>query len=108
MVKARYPHERATRDDLKSRIAQDQRSRLYGTSAQQTLFEKTLSLYRAYLVHGCLGPVDMACVAMTNGDFRDNQWAAQTEKSRRGHDPKFTCNGRLIFDYDNNGKAFVR
>lgn len=108
MVKACQPHERATRDDLKLRVMQSQRSRLHGTSAHQALFEKTLSLYRAYLVHGCLGPTDTSCTAIASADFGDDQWVLQNERSRRGHDPKPTCNGRLIFDYDHSGKAFVR
>jgi hypothetical protein len=106
--KAQQPHERATREDLKLCVTQSQQSRLHGTSAHQTLFEKTLSLYRAYLVHGCLGPADTSTTGAINKDFGDDQWAVQTERSRRGHDPKATCNGKLIFDYDHNGKAFVR
>ena len=102
--KAQQPHEKATRENLKLCVTRSQQSRLHGTSVRQTLFEKTLSLYHAYLVHGCLGPADTSTIV---GDFGDDQWAVQTERSRRGHDPKATCNGKLILDYDHNGKAFV-
>jgi len=54
------------------------------TSAQQALFEKTLSLYRAYRVQGCLGPVDKT-VQVSEEDKQD-EWVVQTQKSHRGHD----------------------
>jgi hypothetical protein len=102
-VEAQKPHENVTREDLKLRVAQQQRP--YGTSAQQALFEKTLSLYRVYRVHGCLGPLDPLAIDTVNDE---DEWAAQNQKARRGHNPKLTCNGCLVFDYDHAGKAFVR
>lgn len=51
--KAREPYIQATREALKSRLQELQHRTI---SAQQALFEKTLSLYRAYRVYGCLGP----------------------------------------------------
>ena len=85
------------------RVAQQQLP--YGTSAQQALFEKTLSLYRAYQVHGCLGPIDSLAINTVNDE---DEWTVQNRKARRGHDPKLTCNGQLVLDYDHAGKAFVR
>ena len=100
------PHQRATREDLRLRLAQDQHVRMHGTSARQALFEKTLSLYRAYCAHGCLGPADAS--TNTKHAAEDNQWISQNKRAQRGHDSKPTCDGELIFDYDLNGKAFVR
>ena len=104
LVKAQQPHERATREDLKRNVTQSQQSRIHGTSACQILFEKPLALYRAYLVHGCLAPVDMS-VAVTTND--NDGWVTQNERSCCGHEPKLTCNGQLISNYDHNGTAFV-
>jgi hypothetical protein len=105
MAKAQQPHLKATYKDLKLRVAQDQRLRVHGTSAHQILFEKTLSLYRTYRSYGCLAPAD-SCIVQSS--TQDDPWIIQNERSRRGHDSKFTCNGQLIFDYDLTGKAFVR
>jgi hypothetical protein len=104
MDEARKPHENVTREDLKLRVAQQQRP--HGTPAQQALFEKTLSLYRVYRVHGCLGPLDP--LTISTADDEGDEWAIQNQKARRGHNPKLTCNGQLAFDYDQTGKAFVR
>jgi hypothetical protein len=105
MVKISEPHLKATRADLKLRLVQDQHIHLQ-TSAHRALFEKSLSLYRAYCTHGCLGPAD----ASTNSEHavEDNQWILQKKRAQRGHDSKPKCDGKLIFDHDLNGKAFVR
>ena len=105
MVKARKPHQSVTHEDIKLRVQEQQPRK---TSAQQALFEKTLSLHRGYRVHGCLGPAEVQLAQDINKDNEDDDWVVQTQKSRRGHDAKLTCGGRLIFDYDHNDKAFVR
>jgi hypothetical protein len=105
MAKARKPHQSVTHSDIKLRAQQQQPRK---TSAQQALFEKTLSLYRGYRVHGCLGPAEAQLAQDSGEDDQDNDWMVQTRKSRRGHDAKLTCSGQLIFDYDRDGKAFVQ
>lgn len=107
MTLARQPHEKATREDLQWRLVQSRQLRVQGRVSYQALSEKTLALYRAYRVHGCLGPPDDN-TNLRNRDLQDDEWAAQVKKARRGHDAKLTCNGQLIFDYDHTGKAFVR
>jgi hypothetical protein len=103
MVNAQKPHQAVTSEDLKRRVHWQRPRR---TSAQQVLFKKTLSLYCAYRIQGCLGPVDET--VQVNREDEQDEWVVQTQKSRQGHDAKLTCNGRLIFDYDYYGKAFVR
>jgi hypothetical protein len=108
MDKAREPHQKATHKDLKRCFTQNQQTPSY-LSAHQALFNKTLSLYRTYRAYGCLGPVDpFVTTAANNTNKDDQQWTAQIERSRRGHDPKLACGGKIIFDYDHDGKAFVR
>ncbi|KAF7969705.1 hypothetical protein HWV62_26162 [Athelia sp. TMB] len=102
---ARIPHTQVTQELLKLRIQQSQR--LHNTnSAEQALFEKTLSVYRAFKVHGCLGPP----VSSPNPPpiSSPTEWETQLQKFRRGAAPKLTCSGKLIFDYNCEGKAFVR
>jgi hypothetical protein len=108
MAKAWKPYQSVTHSDIKLRVQQQQPHKM---SAQQALFKKTLSLYRGYHVHGCLGPTEAQLAQDINEageDDQDNDWMVQTQKSRRGHDAKLTCSGQLIFDYDHDGKAFVR
>jgi hypothetical protein len=106
MLEVQKPHESVTREDLKLHVVQQQRPY---TSAQQALFEKTLLLYRAYRIHGCLGPIDTTIAdAAADEEYQEDDWTRQARKSRRGHHAKLTCNGPLIFDYDYAGKAFVR
>ena len=105
IAKARQPHVKATREALKLRVIESQQGHLYGSLPHQALFEKTLSLYRTYVIHGCLGPPNES---PTDANSQDDQWIDRNERARRGHEPKRSCNGQLIFDYDHNGKAFVR
>jgi len=108
MDKAWEPHQKATREDLKLCFAQNQQTPLY-LSAHQALFNKTLSLYWTYCAYGCLGPVDPFITTAANNTNKDHQqWTAQIKQSQCGHDPKLTCGGEIIFDYDHDGKAFVR
>ncbi|KZP19049.1 hypothetical protein FIBSPDRAFT_955798 [Athelia psychrophila] len=101
------PHETASREALKSRLRQSQLLRNV-TSAQQALFAKTLTLYRSYRVHGCLGSVSLSTPPMPPTDVEDDVWLARLQQIRRGHDPKLTCDGQLIFDYNETGEAFIR
>lgn len=101
------PHETATRDALKSRLRESRKLR-YVSRAQQALFSKTLTLYRSYRVHGCLGPASLPVVPISELGSEVDPWLTQLQKIRRGHDPKLTCDGKLIFDYDGEGEAFVR
>ena len=70
--------------------------------------EKTLSLYQAYHIHGCLSPIDTTIAHTADEEYQEDDWTRQAQKSHRGHHAKLTCNGQLIFDYDYAGKAFVR
>ena len=40
--------------------------------------------------------------------MREGDWNAQKEKARHGHNAKVTCDGRLLFEYDYEGKPYVR
>jgi len=109
MARAREPHEKATREDLRLRVTQNQQITSHSTGARARLCsKKTLSLYRAYRAHGCLGPLDPFIRMAANNAAEVDEWAAQIVQSRRGHDPKLHMWWEIIFDYDHDGKAFVR
>ncbi|KZP25255.1 hypothetical protein FIBSPDRAFT_909652 [Athelia psychrophila] len=90
----RNPHEAATREALQ-------------VPAQRVLFAKTLTLYRSYCAHGCLGPSSPSEFLAASLDDTESAWLARLQEMRRGHNCKVTCDGRLIFDHDTAGQAFT-
>ncbi|KAF7981503.1 hypothetical protein HWV62_33057 [Athelia sp. TMB] len=101
------PHVTATRAALKTRLRESQQ--LQNVSrAEQALLSKTLTLYRSYRILGCLGPASCSALPTTAPDEDEDEWLARLRKIRRGHDPKLTCDGKLVFDHDEAGQAFVR
>lgn len=100
------PYETALREALKAHLTHSQQIQ-NTTSAQQTVFSKTLTLYCSYRTHGCLGSASAPTLSTPPPDD-DDKWLVKLQQIRRGHDPKLTCDGQLIFDYDSMGQAFVR
>ncbi|KZP03615.1 hypothetical protein FIBSPDRAFT_768689, partial [Athelia psychrophila] len=101
------PHEMATRDQLRLRLQESQKL-LNVDITQRALFSKTLSLYRAYRVHGCLGPASPSVFPTPPPEDTEDAWLTRLQQIRRGHDAKVTCDGELIFDHDHMGQAFIR
>jgi hypothetical protein len=77
-------------------------------SLSRDLYKKTFAFWSALCRQGCGVP----CYEPTffSGEEVTSQldWAYQKEQARRGHNPKPTCDGRLIFGRNSMGKAFVR
>ncbi|KAF7975392.1 hypothetical protein HWV62_9607 [Athelia sp. TMB] len=104
------PHVAATRDTLKLYLQELQKLRNV-SDPQQALFAKTLTVYRSYRTLGCLGPVAYSSLiqsAIDNEDDDEDEWCTRLRNIRRGHDPKSTCSGKLLFEHDQEGRAFVR
>ena len=79
------------------------------SSTEHVLLEKTLTLYKSYLMHGCLGSLPDGDSLDSTPKMQDSDLQNKIEKGRRGHTPKLTCPGKLIFDYDHkSGQAFVQ
>lgn len=104
------PHYRADRKELFQRISGARTKRLGGSSndLQQQLLQKTLSLWSSFRRLGCQAPPFEATYFDKSEQERLEQWNEQMDRKRRGHEPKKTCDGRLLFEYDHKGKAFVR
>lgn len=106
----RTPHVAATRETLKLYLQELQKLRNF-SDPQQALFAKTLTVYRSYRTLGCLGPVAYSSLiqsAIDSEDDDEDEWCTRLRNIRRGHDPKSTCNGKLLFEHDQEGRAFVR
>lgn len=104
------PYCRANRDELFQRVSLAQTKRLGGSSGdlQQQLLQKTLSLWSSFRQLGCQAPPFETTYLDKMEQERSERWNDQMDRKRRGHEPKKTCDGRLVFEYDNRGKAFVR
>ncbi|KZP11654.1 hypothetical protein FIBSPDRAFT_913544 [Athelia psychrophila] len=103
-VPCRESHATSDREALKQRLRESRRE----SSATRALFEKTLSLYRSYLVLGCLGPASDHPPPSDIEDREDFAWLVQMQKIRRGHHPEVTCSGRILLEHDYTGQAFIR
>jgi len=76
MSEAQKPHQAVTPEDLKLHVTQQQQPE--GNSTQWALFEKTLSFYRIYRVHGCLGPTDVPAISK---DDEQDEWPVLNQKA---------------------------
>lgn len=104
----RHPHVQASQEDLAMRLQQEMKARTSSSSPRQKLFHKTLAFFVALSKQGCGAPPFEETIYEGEEAERRAERIGQLEKVRRGHEPKTTCPGRLIFEYDRNGAAFLR
>ena len=64
----------------KSRLLQNRQN---NSSVDQVLFEKTLTLYRSYRMHGCLAPPDEGVTSAEDIDLED-KWATPSGEGSTG------------------------
>ncbi len=101
------PHTSPTRADL-TRQLQLQRYTDANTPFH-LVFRKTFALWSALLNVGCTAPLSEATEYFGDERKEREKRLEIQAKARRGHDPKKeTCEGRLLLDYNQAGKAFVR
>ncbi|KAF6743327.1 hypothetical protein DFP72DRAFT_828127 [Ephemerocybe angulata] len=92
--------------ELRERLKADRALRI-GTPAiradstwdlDAALLRRTLSYYEAVRIQGCLAP-KYEETRRTNEEQREYESLQEANtKARRGHDPKETCDGRVIFE----------
>ncbi|KAJ6624512.1 hypothetical protein B0H10DRAFT_1943119 [Mycena sp. CBHHK59/15] len=102
------PHLTVSRDDITDRLHREQLNREKHSSTRSALFKKTLAYFAALSKQGCGAPPHEATIYLSAELEQRESWLLQQEKIRRGHLSKPTCDGRLLFQYDNLGKAFIR
>lgn len=101
-------HVQASRKDLAARLEHEMRMRASSLSPKQKLFQKTLAFFAAFQKQGCGAPPLEETVYEGEEAESRMEWIKQLERVRRGHEPKATCDGRLVFEYDHSGAPFVR
>lgn len=102
------PHTKASREDVARRLQQEMNARTSCSSPKQRLFQKTLAFFIALSNQGCGAPPCEDTVYEGEEAERRMEQLTQLERVQRGHKAKLTCDGRLIFQYDNKGAAFLR
>ena len=79
------PHCKVTSGDLQLSLVH--------TNLQQQLLSKTLSLWSSLCKLGCGAPLHKPTFYISKEWHRQEEWATQLEKARRGHEVKATCAG---------------
>ncbi|KAJ7257624.1 hypothetical protein C8J57DRAFT_1074290 [Mycena rebaudengoi] len=101
-------HITASREDISQRLRNAQLDRERHSSTRSALFQKTLAYFVALMKQGCSAPPHEATDYFGEELEQRQAWLLQLQRNRRGHSPKTSCDGRLLFQYDNQGKAFIR
>ena len=103
-----HPHCKVTREDLCLSLLHTKKVLHSPISLHQQLVLKTLSLWSSFCKFGCGAAPFEETWRSDMEQMREGDWNAQKEKARRGHNAKVTCDGRLLFEYDYEGKPYVR
>ncbi|KAJ6453265.1 hypothetical protein DFH09DRAFT_964017 [Mycena vulgaris] len=102
------PHVSASREEITERLRQAQFDRERHSSTRSVLFQKTLAYFVALSKQGCGAPPYEPTTYFGVELEQRQAWLLQRDKIRRGHISKPSCEGRLLFQYDSRGNAFIR
>lgn len=104
------PHTRASRADVQERLRKDREERLQYVSPSRDIFLKTLAYITAIQKLGCSGPL-----FEVTGNFSETEEEMQEARdlylfqTQRGYRMKEgICEGRVVFDYGDNGRPYIR
>jgi len=101
-------HCKVTREDLQLSLSHTKKLLNSSTKLHQELILKTLSLWSSFCKFGCGAPPYEETWRSDMEQTQEGQWNAQKEKARRGHSAKATCDGRLLFEHDYDGRPYVQ
>lgn len=102
------PHIHASAEVLAQRLQADQNARHSKSSPQQLLFRKTCGYFTALKSQGCSGPPHERTVYIGDDTQKHKEHLEDIQRRQRGHPSKAKCDGRLLFEYDHAGHAFIR
>ncbi|KAF7294020.1 hypothetical protein MKEN_01448100 [Mycena kentingensis (nom. inval.)] len=101
------PHVSASREGIEQSLAVTQADRNSVASTRVELQQKTLSYYVVLKRQGCGAPPHEPTTYWGVELEERSRDLALAAEIRRGHDPKPTCDGRLLFKYDATGNPFI-
>ncbi|KAJ7020865.1 hypothetical protein C8F04DRAFT_1403338 [Mycena alexandri] len=103
------PHTKASRTDVRDRLRKDREERLQFTSPSRDIFLKTLSYIAAIQKLGCSRPLFEATgnFSATEEEMKDARdlYLFQTQRGYRMKEG--ICEGRVVFDYGDNGRPYI-
>lgn len=102
------PHVCASTEVLAQQLQSERNTRQLKSSPKQQLFKKTCAYFTALENQGCMGPPHEVTIYTGGEANRRKEHLQEIQKRQRGHLSKIKCNGRLLFEYDHAGQAFVR
>ncbi|KAJ7032105.1 hypothetical protein C8F04DRAFT_1185343 [Mycena alexandri] len=104
------PHTKASRADVQERLRKDREERLQYTSPSRHVFLKTLAYITAIQKLGCSRPLFEATgnFSATEEEMKDARelYLFQTQRGYRMTDG--ICEGRVVFDYGEDGRPYIR
>ncbi|KAJ7210349.1 hypothetical protein GGX14DRAFT_363314, partial [Mycena pura] len=101
------PHVTASREAIAHRLSLEQQEHADCSSSHAILFQKTLSYLAELQKQGCSAPPHEA-THYSGEELEERELRmTQLEDARRGHAARPTCNGRLLFRYNSQGRPFV-
>ena len=109
MQEAAQVHTEASREKIAERLSKDRDQRHSSTSPTRDVFQRTASLIAALRKLGC-GRALHETTLFTPTELHKNQMVQELQETyRRGYVlPQSLCAGRILFEYDHRGIAFLR
>ncbi|KAK7031741.1 hypothetical protein R3P38DRAFT_2521802 [Favolaschia claudopus] len=102
------PHTKASREDVRDRLKKDRDDRLQYVSPTRDIFLKTSAFLAALQKLGCGRPLHEVTTLSVS---EEEEWEAKelyTYQVQRGYRAKEgLCEGRIVFDYDDNERPYV-
>ncbi|KAJ6467649.1 hypothetical protein C8R47DRAFT_1303282 [Mycena vitilis] len=102
------PHTKASREDVRERLRKDRDDRLQYVSPSRDIFLKTSAFLVAIEKLGCGRPLmEVTNLSATEEEARNvrDLYLHQTQRGYRRTEG--LCGGRIVFDYDDNGRPYI-
>jgi hypothetical protein len=106
---ARKPHTTANRGSIEERLRTDREYRLEISSPTRDIFQKTAAYLTAIRRSGCRGPLYEPTSFNDSETQRREMEAEHSMRLQRGYlSSERLCEGRLMFEYNFSGKAYLK
>ncbi|KAJ6543739.1 hypothetical protein DFH09DRAFT_1390311 [Mycena vulgaris] len=102
------PHTKASRDDVRDRLRKDREDRLQYVSPSRDIFLRTSAYLAALQKLGCSRPLaEVTNLSTTEEEQREARdlYLFQTQRGYRMKEG--LCEGRIVFDYGDNGHPYI-
>lgn len=104
------PHTKATREDVRERLRKDREERLQYVTPTRDIFLKTLAYITAVQKLGCSRPLFEVTnnISDTEAEMQEARELYLSQIQRGYRMKEGICEGRVVFDYGNDGRPYIR